>query len=37
LFAAKPGQEGLDVDSLGVTAASVTWKTKNGTPASAPR
>jgi len=37
LFIAKPGQEGLDPHSLAITETSVTWRTRNGQPASAPR
>ena len=37
LFIAKPGQEGLDPHSLAITDTSVTWRMKNGQPASAPR
>lgn len=37
LFTAKQGQEGLEVDSLAITATSVTWRTKSGQPGSASR
>lgn len=37
LFLAKAGQEGLDMHSLAITDTTVTWRTKKGQPASAPR
>ncbi len=37
LYAAKAGQEGLDLHSLAISDTSVTWRTKKGQPLSAPR